>query len=272
MTITLLKIQDTNPYIQTLFMKKLLLYYISGPLLLGLAACSKTTVPAGTASLTLINAVVGSKPLVSNFSDRDSITYYYNAMQVLYNVFNPLNQVNSYSGIQHIRLYQYPDTGVKASPLYDLTLDLPVGSIHTLFLTGTVSQPDSLFTTDMLPYHPVQDSSLSVRFVNLSPGSAPVSIDLAGQPNGSEAASLPYKGISSFIDYPANAATASYTFEFRDKTTGALLGTYTMPGLDNNSGSNFMNNKWRYRNFTLALIGIPGGTGNSAQKILLIIN
>lgn len=253
-------------------MKKLLLYSISGLLILSLSACSKTNAPAGTASLTLINAVVGSKPLVTNFSDQDSITYYYNAMQVLYNVFNPLNQVNSYSGIQHIRLYQYPDTGAKASPLYNLTLDLPIGSIHTLFLTGTISQPDSLLTTDILPYHSVADSSLSVRFVNLCPGSAPVSIDLVGQPNGSEVASLSYKGISSFINYPANAATTSYTFEFRDKTSGSLLGTYTMTGLDNNSGSNSMNNKWRYRDFTLALVGKPGGTGNSAQQILLIIN
>jgi hypothetical protein len=101
---------------------------------------------------------------------------------------------------------------------------------------------------------------MGIRFVNLSPGSAPVSVDIQGGANGSEAASLPYKSITAFKDYPATPAVSAYTFEFRDLASGALLASYRV-------------NSTPYLNYTIALEGIPGvGTGATAQAAYLINN
>ncbi len=237
-----------------------------------LFACKKSSTGSGTASLTLINAVAGSNILATNFSDTYSIEWYYSAMQVQYGSYSPYYETSSYSGTQPLKLYQYPDTLEKSTPLFDLRIDLLIGSVHTLFLTGTTSAPDTLFTTDILPVHPPQDSSFGIRLVNLSPGSGPVSVNIQGQANGSETASLPYKSITAFKTYPATSATGSYVFEFRD-AAGILLGSYTFDGVNNDAGNNTANNLWRYRNFTLILAGLPAaGTTGSTQIVFLANN
>src|SRR5579859_2756543 len=170
--------------------------------LLLLASCSKSNINSpGPASLTIINAVVGADTLVTNFSGEDTLpTNYINADFLIYNFYSSntpgapnINQFNSYSGKQQLALYRYPDTLPKSTPLFRLTLDLPVGSVNSLFLSGTAASPDTMFIADHPPYHPSSDSTMGIRFVNLSAGSAPVSINLQGQSNGSEAAGLGYK-------------------------------------------------------------------------------
>lgn len=228
-------------------------------------SCSKQSSPPGTASLTMINAVVGSSPsLVTNFSDPvQPVTWYYSALKLVYGNWVNTNQQGSYNGKQKLAVYHYPDTSAHSTPLFNLALDLPVGSIHTLFLTGTVTAPDTLFTTDAPPYHPPSDSSMGLRFVNLSPGRAPVSVNITGGAPGSEVSGLSYKNITGFKNYPATAAVSSYTFEFRDAATGTLIGSLPVTGI-NNPGSNAR----RYRNLTLALLGLPGDP--TTLKIMLI--
>ena len=258
-------------------MKYILTKYITVFLLLfNIISCSKKNdVPKGTASLTIINAVPGSNKLVTNFSDSYSLNgRYIFANAITYNVFYGLNQVfSSYSGTQKLVLYQFPDTLPKSIPLFDLTLNLPIASINTLFLTGTVNAPDTLFTTDQPPYHSTSDSVTGIRFVNLSPGSAPISVNIQGQADGSEINALPYKKITAFKNYAANSVISSYTFEFKDAATGALLGTYTATGI-NNDGTDpgTSTNEWRFRNSTLVFLGLPNETGELGQSVLLINN
>jgi hypothetical protein len=244
------------------------------------ASCYKTRLrPEGTASLTLINAVVGADSLVTNFNKSATLPgYYINANMIVYNNYGsgPYSvnnyQLSAYAGSQQLMIYKIPDTFPKSEPLYDLTLDLPVGSINTFFMTGTTAAPDTLFTRDYPRNHPVSDSVTGIRFVNLSPGSQPISINIQGGSPGSEVSSIPYKGITSFKDYPATHDISSYTFEFRDAATGELLASFLADGININGSGTLESNKWRYRNCTLALLGLPGGTDATAQTVLLINN
>jgi len=230
-------------------------------------SCAKQSTPPSTASLTLINTVVGSSPsLVLNFSDTGgAITWYSTALKLVYGTWTAYtNMLGSYSGEQKLAVYHYPDTSAHSTPLFNLTLNLPAGTIHTLFLTGTVTAPDTLFTTDILPYHPASDSSMGLRFVNLSPGSAPISINITGQAHGSEVSSLSYKGMTDFKNYPATASITDYKFELRDVATDTLITSYDVTGVNSVSGSNSR----RFRNLTLALLGLPNDP--TTRKIMLI--
>lgn len=235
--------------------------FLIATLVTGLA-CSKQQSFPGTASLTLINAVPNSTPsLVTNFSGTDPINWYRNALKLEYGKADRTNQNLSYTGEQPLAIYRYPDTNAHSTPLYNLMLDLTPGTIYTLFLTGTLSSPDTMFTIDTPPYHPLGDSSLGVRFVNLSSGSTPVSVNLVGRANGSEVNGLSYKNITGFTNYKATADVSKYTFEFRNSTTGALISSFDIADINKVLPTNLR----RFRNFTLALIGLPGD-----QKVMMI--
>lgn len=241
------------------------------PLFICLFSCSKENDPQGTSTLTIINAVTGSNLLVTNFNGTVPLNSYLNANRQQYNLFSTFsNQFTAYSGRQPLAVYAYPDTLEKSTPLVNLVLDLPVGSIHTLFITGTMEHPDTLFVADQLPYYPLTDSVMGIRFVNLSPGSAPVSIRIQGRTGSAEVSSLPYKGITGFRQYATKAASEDYVFEFRDAASDALIASYKTTGISN-PGTTAPNN-WRNHNFTLALLGLPGGTGILAPSVLLINN
>jgi hypothetical protein len=45
-----------------------------------------------------------------------------------------------------------------------------------------------------------------------------------------------------------------------------------LSGINNGTGTNTSTNLYRYRNITIALIGILGGTGATARKALVINN
>lgn len=240
-------------------------------LLLLITACRKNDIdPEGAASLTIVNSVKGTTSLVTNFSGTEALpNYYLNAKQLMYNSFDPSYQLGAYKGKQKIALYNYPDTLLKDKPLLQLELDLPAGSIHSLFVTGTVAAPDTLFIEEHPPYRSISDSTTGIRFMNLVPGSSGVSVNLVGQANGSEANRLRYKDATAFKSYAATSNVYSYTFEFRDATTGALLASYTAEDINNDS-SNRDNpvNKWRFRNCTLALVSAADDT----NTVLLINN
>jgi len=250
-------------------MKKLI-YYIAILVLLELGvSCGKNnSTPTGGASLTVINSVVGSDALITNFSNDYALSNFYARANMLYygSYNSSSNEFGLKSGSIPLALYQLPDTTSKSTPVYKLQLNMAIGSIHTLFLTGQISSPDTLFTTDNPPYHPSSDSSVGVRFVNLSPGSNPVNITLSTSPNVNEFSGITYKSITSFKSYPATAGIKSYKFQFWDATTGTLLGGYTINGV-NNGSVNSNKNIYRYHNVTFVLEGMPGST-----DVLLINN
>lgn len=240
-------------------------------LLCSIQSCKKTNYSSlsGGTSLTIVNAVVGSSNLVTDFTGSagskapDSIIYL-NALSIPYGSYSELG---SYSGTTFLSVSPITDTLLS---LWRGQFHLTNNAIHTLFLVGPDSlHIDTLLTTDVLPVH--VDSSVGVRFVNVSPGSNPVSVDIQGRVNGSEVASLAYKGVSPFINYPATASVSSYVFEFTDVASGTLLATYTMNGVNAGTGSDSTSqNMLRWKNVTIALQGLPGGAGNNAQATFLI--
>lgn len=232
-----------------------------------LGSCKKelTARGSGTSSLTIVNGLVGNDFLLTDFKRDQSTGDYFSMMDGI--GYGTATYFNSYSGQQPLALYHMPDTTAASAPVFRLTLALPVNTIHTLFLAGTPADPDQLLTTDQLPYHPASDSTMGIRFVNISKGSAPVSVNLAGQAKGSEATGLAYKNITTFKNYNAGSQVTSYTFEFRDQATGVLLGSCTVDGV-NNDGSSSSPNIRRYKNFTIALLGAPGGNAPNSALIV----
>lgn len=229
-----------------------------------LLSCSKQTIRP-TASLNLVNAVPGSTPsLVTNFGGGTPIVWYKNALTLVYGTPAGASQGMSLSGHQKLAVYLYPDTTAHSTPLFNLDLNLQPGNMYTLFLTGTLTDPDTLLTRDVIPYYPASDSSIGIRLVNLSAGSTPVSVNIAGLANGSETGGLSYKSITGFKKYPATANVSQYIFEFRDASSGTLLGSYTLTGVNLSVAATAR----RYRNFTLAFMGSPANP--ATRKIALI--
>jgi len=204
---------------------------IAGLIILFVFSCTKTTAPSGSAALNIVNATIGSTALVTNFNAYngktiDTLQYYNTALQVYY---GSSAEIGSYTGSTPLSLSDITDT---TRNVYSNTLNLPVGSIHTLFMTGTLTSPDNLFTTDVIPYYPASgDSVTGVRFVNLSPGSNPISVTLQSDTTHTAIGSpIAYKSISNFQSFSANtnAENNGYTFEFRDAASDSVLATYSL--------------------------------------------
>jgi hypothetical protein len=256
------------------------LKYMKGiPILLcvvfsSLASCRKTGTREGNiVSLTILNAVSGSNPIVTNFAPIaqkgliDTFEFYATALQIAY---GGATEIPIPSGTTPLRLVQVSDTSLT---LWSGSLTFQPNSINTLFIIGDTVHIDTMLIANKPPYYPIQDSNFSIRFVNLSNSPNPVSVNLTGNVPGSEVASLSYKSISSFMNYAANGISQdTYTFEFRDASSGQLVGpnaTYTFSDVQAGVGSNTDKNNYRYRSFTVALIGDPsnGGIGLSAVMI-----
>jgi hypothetical protein len=235
------------------------------PLLL--VSCKKELTPkvSGASSLTIVNGVVGNSYLYTNFNGDKSNGEYYSGIGAVDYGFSGF--YNSYYGEQKLGLYQLPDTNADSKPVLRLTLNLPVNTIHTLFVMGTPQNADYLVTNDQLPYHAPADSTMGLRFVNIAPVTGPVTVNLAGQANGSEVADLAYKGVTPFKNYNAGSAVNSYTFEFRDKASGTLLGSCVVDGV-NVDGSAGVPNIRRNKNYTLVLLGGPGGQAPNSVLIV----
>lgn len=233
------------------------------------AACSKNEViRLGSASLVIFNGIPGSNPLRTNFSTTAPAKFS-TANILSYAFFEPRTNFHQIvPGNVPLQLYHQPDTMPKSTPLYTMQLDLAEGSIHSLFLTGTTSAPESVLVKDVLPFYPAGDSAMGIRFVNLLPDSIPVRIKLLSNTTGAEVNGLPYKGVSEFKSYPVKMNVADYVFEFRHATTGDLIASYTTSWIANDG--TLSPNTWVYKNFTLALIGKLNGAGAQAPRVVLI--
>ncbi|MBE9601396.1 DUF4397 domain-containing protein [Pedobacter sp. MC2016-24] len=245
-------------------------FIIFGALLLSLAVCAckkeLSFKPEGTSSFTIVNGLSGTDYLFTNFNgDKSNGQYYANTAAMRYGNFLFFN---SYTGQQDLGLYSATDTNANSKPVLRLRFNLERNAVYTLFLSGTTQDADYLMTNDQLPYHLPADSTMGLRFINLAKGSAPITVNLVGKAFGSEEIGLPYKGVSAFKNYNANSAIRSYTFEFRDKASGTLLGSCLVDGI-NNDGSVGSPNIRRNRNYTIVLLG---STVDQTGKRVMIID
>lgn len=227
--------------------------------------------PGQVAAVTVVNAVVGANPIITDFTGAHPISTYYSTTQKI--SYGSSFEYSVSGGNVPIVTYQTTDT---TNALYKNTLNINGGNIYSLFLCGKATTGDAadyLFTTDDLPSHNAADSTVGIRFVNLSPGSSPISINIQGQAAGSEVNSLAYKSITSFKNYAATRLIGSYVFEFRDSSTGNLLTSFTISGINNGTGTNTSTNNYRYKNITIAFKGLPGiSSGSTAQGAFQINN
>ncbi|WEK34862.1 MAG: hypothetical protein P0Y53_20435 [Candidatus Pseudobacter hemicellulosilyticus] len=223
-------------------------------LLLTGAACKKTQEPGDQpASLGILNAIPGSTSLVTNFAGTTPITWYLDANKLFYNQFNLVNIFSISRREQPLALYNYPDTTASSKPLYSFQLKLAPGDIRTLFLVGSLSEPDTFMVQDAPPYHAVADSSMAIRLANLAPDNGPVSVTITGGDYNNQvlADNLAYKTVTGFIRLPAGSGVINYLVEFKDQATGTLQAAYTFY----NVGTITQNNSVRSRSFTLGLTG-----------------
>jgi len=208
-------------------MKKIFIVLIT---LAAFAGCKQDNVKlTSLTSFNVTNAVVGGNSLLLN------------------------NSENSVSGMGYTQfplsagqtVVKLSDTSMHpAEVYYNKTISTANGSYYSLFLTGSsTSQVDNVLIRET--YQNYADSVSGVRFINLSPGSAPISVDIAGSANGSEESGVAYLSYTTFKRYSATAAeqAAGYNFEFRDAATGTLITTITL-------------NPPVFKNVTIALTGV----------------
>jgi hypothetical protein len=224
-------------------------------LLIECLSCKKefsTIKPINLSDVTVVNAIVNSNALIPDFSNTP-VRYFSFATNISNGSYQ---EYPMQSGTIPISVWQISDT---TQTIFKGILNLQPQAIYSLFLSGNnPSSPDSLFTHDELAYHSITDSVAGVRFVNLSAGSNPISVDIQGNVNGSEVVSLPYRQITSFKVYTDTKLIPSsqeYIFEFRDVSTGDLLANFTY------------NNIARFRNVTIVFFGPPG-----SQSTFLVDN
>ena len=261
-------------------MKYFLLLGILVPVASG---CEKTgTVPivAKPAAFTVVNVIPNSAPVIPviNTTSAALSDYFWNANAIGYGNFYEYSPPGGNDTIYVVQ--QNSDTmdiGPKdAGLMFYNILDLKAGGIYSLFLTGAdTSSPDYLLTTDSLPYQSPTDSTVGIRFVNLSAGSNPISINLEGSPNGSAVGNLAYKNITSFKNYVSNSTVTNsgYLFVIRDVASGDSLTSYLVPGIGTGNGVGLMDptnsNPLVFRNVTIAVYGSENGTTTPLMTMLV---
>ncbi|PWV55497.1 DUF4397 domain-containing protein [Chitinophaga sp. S165] len=109
-------------------------------------------------------------------------------------------------------------------PIFNQTISCNPGDIYSLFIGGKPTSASYVLQKDTL--RAITDSLTGVRFINMSEDFQNISINISGNPMGSEVAQLNYKQITGFKLYPATSTNFSYTFEIRDAITGDFITSF----------------------------------------------
>ena len=229
-----------------------------------LLACKKEdATPIVSSSLTIVNALWAGDTLVTNFnpgSKIDSFSY------TTANFVMPGNykEFSGYIGNVNLALSPLDDT---TNTVYNGSMNLGAGTVHTLFIAGSPAAPDTLFTTDQVPV--IRDTSFGIRFVNLLSGNMPVSVDIQG--GDTLSGNLAYKGITAFQLLSAASAGSgypTYTFEFRNPSTSAVLASQTIVPINPGAVLTSIYSK----SVTVVLKGNPDSTGTNGPATILVNN
>lgn len=229
-------------------MKKNIKTLFTIALLVGFAACKQNNIKpqSNNGSINITNAVVGGSTVNLTTGNSPYITSGNNSISNYGYAFLPLlaGNIDINIGIP-AQAATNSSPAIPAVTYYKGNLDVDKNSNYSLFLTGVSDQAIDNVLIKETYQRTYADSICGVRFINLSPGSDAVSVDIAGSANGSEVGNLEYKAYTGFNKHPATVAINSYTFEFRDAATGNLLTSYSL-------------NAPYFHNATLCLSGTAG--------------
>jgi len=161
-------------------------YFLILSTVIAASSCKKSNFgSSGIASINIINASTDLPSVIVNFSDT-TLPFYLNQA--------PISSGSNLefgvpSGPNPLIVVSSSDT---VKPVYRGTLNLEAGGIYSLYLAGQGGVADTILTKDVIPVY--ADSSVGVRFINLSPDSKPISVNLAGNdPTKAEFSNLAYK-------------------------------------------------------------------------------
>ncbi|UPK68005.1 DUF4397 domain-containing protein [Chitinophaga filiformis] len=221
-------------------------------------SCNKedADITGAPAAITLVNSVAGSgSDLTMNFSGQN--INYIDSKRLTYNANDGKQNNGSLTfGVPVNLPIPLIVTLVKdtTKPIFSQSITFQPGDIYSLFFGGKPESVSYVLVKDTLPE--IKDSLTAIRFINMSQDLKTVSINLVGQPNGSEVSSLNYMQITGFKTYPAKSTNSSYIFEVRDFATGNFLARYNY------------NNIARQKHITLIVRGLkPGSPGPSMVRM-----
>jgi hypothetical protein len=212
-------------------MKKIIYITLLFILVLSVASCSKNGIlvdAVPVSSITIVNAIPGPDLLIVNLTGAASVADFYNPdypvnPQIGYPSFQ---QYSIKSGAVPVAIYKLSDI---TKPVFKSSVKLSDGGIYSLFLSGSPALGlDTLLVQDHLQQHSQADSTIGIRFVNLSKESGPLSVNVAGKATGSAVNQLKYKSITAFKNYAAPRSITGYVFEVRDGVSGDLISTNTV--------------------------------------------
>ena len=216
------------------------------------SSCHKSTNTAPV-SVNIAHAIINGDAVVPYLGYDPSMTFPTSPANIK---FGAAAKYNSFGGNNSITVVSLTN---KTTAFFSGTFDLDAGGIYSLFLCGTATAPDTLLIKDQIPYY--SDSSAGVRFVNLSPQSAAMKVNIAGAPTTSVVDPIAYKQASAFKTFAATADVtgSKYTFEIRNAANDSLLLTYA----------------WsysRYRNNTLLITGYATQGSSPSLEIYPVNN
>lgn len=159
----------------------------------------------------------------------------------------PLNLPSQFSLMAgNNRIYVFPNND-SLHPYYDSNIVTLDKEAYSLFLSGNVSNVESVLIKEDLPYY--TDSVAGIRFINLAANMPVVNITLSTSPTVNEADNLAYKQYTGFKTYPG-LANSSYVFQVRNAASPANpIATYSLTSA----------NVPRFANITLAVVQTATG-------------
>lgn len=229
-------------------MKYLILFFAG---IIGFTSCEKND--AGIPQLTsvnIINAVVNTTAIkVNPFGSAITYNSYTDSVK-----FGAFKLYSLHAGTETpLTIVATTDT---TKPLFTASLSINAGEYYALFLSGQYPQADTVWARDNFSNY--TDSLIGIRFINLSPNSNAVKINIKGNTTQNEVNSLGYKQLTDFKQYSAKIANPNYQFEVRDVATSALLASFTL-------------SYTRFHNHTLVIKGLAGvTTGANAFSVFSV--
>lgn len=232
-------------------MKHLQLFILVLIITASITGCKKDEVPTfELTSVNIIHAVVNASAIKVNPTGSNIIySSYTDSIK-----FGAAKVYSLKAGTENpVTIVTTADT---TKPLFTATLPTGRGEMYSLFLAGQYPKADTVWVRDELSNY--KDSLIGVRFINLSPNSTGLKINIKGNTTQYEATDLGYKQITTFKQYAAKSANTNYQFEVRDAVTSTLLTSFTLTYT-------------RFHNHTLVIKGLSDvTTGTNAISVFSV--